>query len=56
MPGETDTRKMGFGINKLNELIEFSTVALPTDWATPVYLVIEDGPQPAPHPFPQPPR
>ncbi len=50
-PGETHATSLHFEIPKANELLQFSTVALPDDWATPVYLLIEDLPDPGPGPI-----
>jgi hypothetical protein len=60
--GEGLAQNARFEITNAGELLEFSTVALPADWAVPVYLVIEDDPRPQsvqrpmPMPVPQPPR
>ena len=41
-PGEAGALSTQIEITRADELLHFSTIALPADWATPVYVVIED--------------
>ena len=40
-PSEAKKEDKTFYPNSASELLQFSTIALPADWATPIYLLIE---------------
>jgi len=40
-PGEAKKEDKSFFIQDLDKLLQFSTIALPADWGTPIYVIIE---------------
>ena len=40
-PGEAKKENKSFYTNNAKDILQFSTITLPADWATPIYLLIE---------------